>query len=86
VLRSHSSHAVGLGLKRRPTFIQEVGVTDYNADANEKISSSRSSFSFARRRCEERNTQPVREYSETLIVAASGRERERGRVEKRGEV
>jgi hypothetical protein len=37
-----------------------------------------------------RNTQPVREYSETLIVAASGRERERererDRVEKRGEV
>jgi hypothetical protein len=26
-----------------------------------------------------RNTQPVREYSETLIVAASGRERERER-------
>jgi hypothetical protein len=63
VLRSPSSHAVALGLKRRPTFIHEVGVTDHNADAKEKISSLRSSFSFARReggrggrrRCEERN-------------------------------
>jgi hypothetical protein len=49
VLRSPSSHAVALGFKRRPTFIHEVGVTDYNADAKEKISSLRSSFSFARR-------------------------------------
>jgi hypothetical protein len=91
VLRSPSSHAVALGFKLRPTFIQEVGVTDYNADAKEKISSLRSSFSFARREggreeddSAKKETQTLREYSETLIVVASWRAR--GCVEKCGEV